>query len=335
MLVGVGEGSATGICPVEMLDLAKIIDPYIGPSGPKWDIQWVPVSGTKSRVIMILVDPSKYGQAPFPCCANEDGVNDGRIYIRAEGQTREVRSGEFDFLMTRSNATSSPTAEVSVEILGDISALSCDESRTLEEYLDKTRTHLLRPLKTAAKRGENSTLKLIGGDAHAASQLARLSLPEGNYRKAHSEHKKLLKELEKRSPEEYLENIEKWEDEFRASWNVSLLRIASSRITPAIVRLENLTKSFLKGVELKVQLKGPSLSLGYTNPEWIRGPSDLDLPSPPRIWGPGLKSFGSDSIIPSSASFIRVLPACSPSPSITYNNDEPVTLRILIDELRP
>ncbi|MGB5937265.1 MAG: hypothetical protein WBG76_15555 [Ornithinimicrobium sp.] len=47
MVVGVAQGAITGIPPVEMMEISKAIQQYVGPAGPRWDIVWVPVNKIK------------------------------------------------------------------------------------------------------------------------------------------------------------------------------------------------------------------------------------------------------------------------------------------------
>lgn len=49
MIIGVARGAITGIPPVEMMEISKVIQKYIGAAGPRWDIVWVPVGGSADR----------------------------------------------------------------------------------------------------------------------------------------------------------------------------------------------------------------------------------------------------------------------------------------------
>lgn len=95
MIIGVAHKSITGIPPVEMMEISKVIQQYVGAAGPRWDIVWVPIDGTDNQVLVVLVDPPRMGQGPFPCRSNGESLSDGRIYIRADGETREANSEEW------------------------------------------------------------------------------------------------------------------------------------------------------------------------------------------------------------------------------------------------
>jgi hypothetical protein len=87
MIVGFAANGAEGVPPVEML--AQVIQPILGADGPRWDIVRVPVPGSTKQVVIALVDPPQMGQAPFVCRASGEGLQDGRIYYRADGETRD------------------------------------------------------------------------------------------------------------------------------------------------------------------------------------------------------------------------------------------------------
>lgn len=87
MVIGVAPGHARDVPPIEVLEIDKIVSRYLGASGPRWDLVRVPVSDSENEVLVIVVDPPKDGQQPFPCRRDGDGLVDGRIHIRADGET--------------------------------------------------------------------------------------------------------------------------------------------------------------------------------------------------------------------------------------------------------
>ncbi|WP_260273325.1 hypothetical protein [Propionibacterium freudenreichii] len=101
MIIDVAKDAITGIPPVEMMELSKVIQQYVGAAGLRWDIIWVPIEGSRNQVLMILVDPPKAGQGPFPCRASGESLTNGRIYVRADGATREATADEVDLLVQR------------------------------------------------------------------------------------------------------------------------------------------------------------------------------------------------------------------------------------------
>ena len=70
--------------------MSKVIQPFLGVPGPRWDVFRVPIENSIRQVLVIVVEPPGPGQPVFVCRANGDGLTDGRVYIRADGETREA-----------------------------------------------------------------------------------------------------------------------------------------------------------------------------------------------------------------------------------------------------
>jgi hypothetical protein len=74
LVIGVSKSVVAGIPPVEMMDIAKVVQQYVGAAGPRWDVVWVPIEGSANQVLVVLVDPPKAGQGPFPCRSSGDSL---------------------------------------------------------------------------------------------------------------------------------------------------------------------------------------------------------------------------------------------------------------------
>src|SRR5690606_15388642 len=98
MIIGIADGDILGVPPIEIKDIEEIVVRYIGPSGPRWDLIHVPVADSDNSVLVVTVEPPEDGQELFPCRKDGDNLYNGRIYIRADGQTREARADEIDLL---------------------------------------------------------------------------------------------------------------------------------------------------------------------------------------------------------------------------------------------
>lgn len=325
MIIGVAEGAITGIPAVEMMEISKVIQKYVGAAGPRWDIVWAPVVGSTNQVLVVIVDPPKLGQMPFPCRASGDSLTDGRIYIRADGETREANSEELDLLIQRGASGAQVEVDFAVEVLGEIASVTTDEEGTVDAYVSKVRARLIdampRPEPQSTDAGSLSA-GLAGLSAYRAA-LDGLSPVES-----------ALMEPEQRSEEEYLESIDRWESRFRAAWTAALPKIAASQLRPAIVRIVNRTTTFFHDVEVNLHLEGDIFAFDYSEPEWADDFSDLELPHPPRKWGPTQRSLG----IPNYASLGHLYTPSATQyvpPSISYKNGGSVDLNLDVGELRP
>lgn len=322
MIIGVAQGAITGIPAVEMMEISKVIQRYVGAAGPRWDIVWVPVEGSANQVLVIIVDPPKLGQAPFPCRASGDSLTDGRIYIRADGETREANSEELDLLIQRGSAGAQVEVDFAVEVLGEIASVAVDKESTVVEYLSKMRARLIDAMPRPEPQSTDSGSLRAGLSAYRAA-LDGLSPVVST-----------LMEPEQRSEEEYLESIDSWESKFRAAWTAALPKIAASQLRPAMVRITNRTTTFFHDVEVNLHLEGEIFAFDYSKPEWADDFSDLELPHPPRKWGPRQRSLG----IPAFANMGQLYTPSATQytpPSISYKNGGSVDLSLDVGELRP
>jgi hypothetical protein len=146
MVIGVAPGRITGVPPIEILDIDKVVSAYIGPHGPHWDLIHVPVERSGNTVLVILVDPPQDGQDAFLCRKDGENLANGRIYIRADGETREARAPEVDLLLVRGKRTVTAEVGFEVDVLGYAYPVEIDGQRTVEAQITKTVQRLLQEL---------------------------------------------------------------------------------------------------------------------------------------------------------------------------------------------
>lgn len=323
MVIGVGKGSIVGIPPVEMMEIAKIVQQYVGAAGPRWDIVWVPIEGSANQVLVVLVDPPVDGQGPFPCRSSGESLTNGRIYIRADGETREANADEVDLLIQRGSTASKVEIDFVVELIGEVSPISHDEDRTIEEYLSRQTARLLRALPAPEPPDEgddgypiNSSLAGLSGFKAVSSFASAMMTPED------------------RTEEEYRASIKLWSERFHAAWASARSRIAASLLTPIVVKVTNRTTVFFHDVEMKLHLEGEVFATDFVDPEWADDFSDLKLPHPPRVWGPTQRVLN----IPDYSHMAYAHPSTPGQyipPSVSFKNGGSVDLDLDIGELRP
>ncbi|MGP3536012.1 hypothetical protein ACTU3I_14525 [Microbacterium sp. RD1] len=331
MLIGVAFGSITGIPPVEMMEIAKVVQQYVGAAGPRWDVVWVPIEGSSKQVLIVIVDPPQLGQAPFPCRSNGESLTSGRIYIRADGETREANADEFDLLVARGAASPKIEVDFRVELVGDVSPVSLDADRTVEAYVDRERTRLIAalpveepPVKEPLAPG--SLADLATGVRGFAALSPRI---QGMSQVANA-----MMIPEERTEDAYRASIDSWEAQFRNAWGAAAPRIAASQLTPIIVRVTNRTTTFFHDVELKLHLEGDVFAYDYVDPEWADNMSSLELPRPPRMWGPRQRDLGISNY--ANLGYMQPsIPGTYVAPSVSFRNGGSVDLDLDIGELRP
>ena len=90
MILGVAEADVRRLERFEAKDFVGAVQQYVGEPGPRWDFQRIRVDDDRD-VIVVTVDPPQAGDPIWPCCREGISLIDGRIYIRADGETRERR----------------------------------------------------------------------------------------------------------------------------------------------------------------------------------------------------------------------------------------------------
>jgi hypothetical protein len=106
----------------------------------------VPIKDSANSVLVILVGPPQDGPDAFVCRKDGEGRANGRIYIRADGDTSEAFAREVDQLLERGKRSTAAEIGFDVEVLGYANPLELDEQRTLEAYITSTVQGLLRAL---------------------------------------------------------------------------------------------------------------------------------------------------------------------------------------------
>ncbi|MCU1482167.1 MAG: hypothetical protein JWQ19_2953 [Subtercola sp.] len=304
MVLGVGAGSTSGIESVEALDIERGIRPYLSVNGPRWDLQRVPVDAGR-EVLLILVDPPKMGQPPFPCFKDGPGLHNGQIIIRADGETRQA-TGEEVLQLQHRGRQDRPDVDLAVVVEGRAVLYSCNQG-VLEEHIDRESARLLAALRTAS-------LKNPFGMSSVAL-MASMGQRE-----------------EKRSEDEYRHEIESWTTACATSWPTAVDAVAAMLTAPTTMTIANREQSFLEDVEVEIHLEGPVRGLRPVSRKRF-AQYDL-LPSPPRIWGPwvdrsmfSVPNFGSSSY--------QYAPTVPTLPTVNFRNGGSVNIQVHVGDLRP
>ena len=327
MIIGVSEGEITGIPPVEMMEISKVVQQYVGAGGPRWDVVWVPIEGSTNQVLLIVVDPPKLGQAAFVCRATGETLTSGRSYIRAEGETREANADEVDLLLKRGSTLPKAVVNLRVELIGDISAVTMNDDLTIEQYLGLKRRQLLGALPSKEPVPPTGSKKPLSVEEKMAAAIAPAV-------KKFSAMIDAMSAPEDRTEEQYREEIGRWETNFRNAWGIAKAQIVLSQLTPIIVKVTNLSTTFFQGVEVKLHLDGQISAYDYVNPALISDLTDLELPRPPRLWGPRPPTWISPQLTGlvdmSYMTRKNLLP-----PSVSFRNGGSVDIELEVGELRP
>lgn len=326
MIIGVAQGAITGVPPVEMMEISTIVQKYLGASGPHWDVIWVPIDGTPNQVLLVIVDPPKYGQGPFVCRANGESLTDGRVYIRDEGQTREAKSEELDLLIQRGSIGTQVEVDFQVEVLGEIAFVTLDEERTIDEYVSAEREWLINAMLESKQQAKGVVASST--DSFAQIDAARAAFLDLTLMFNQSNG------LKRCSEKDYRESIDQWEDDFRSAWTTVIPKIAASQLRPVCIRVANRTTTFFHDVEVKLDLDGDIFVCEYVDPEEVENIVDRDLPEPPLEWGQTRRSLDFQHFSSMSHLCVQSAPQYF-RPSISYKNGSPMVLSLNVGDLRP
>lgn len=358
MVIGVAPGDARGVPPVEILEIDKIISQYIGAGGPHWDLIRVPVEGSTNEVLVIVINPPQEGQGPFLCRKDSNGLTDGAIYIRADGATRVAKSDEVELLLQRGKQQAVPEVAFEVAIDGVAHPIEVNETRTLEAQLARTTRQLLdalpqpepEPAPEPAPR-QTDAIRATGvgfGDYAGSSGMASATFAEmmkphtSALAKAAAELSKstaisslVNTEPEKRTEEQYRAAIQKWEKRSRERWPSAVDALAGRLVEGITIRVKNATKTFFHDVEVKIHLDGVVRGVDYFDDDRIQL-SDLDLPTPPRRWGPVSRPMFDAGLHMPPGAYLpsNYIPSSYRSP-LDWHNSGSIDLRLDVGELRP
>lgn len=273
MVVGASGGCASGIPPVEALEIQKAVLPFLGADGPRYDIVRVPCEASDNEVLVLVVDPPVWGQGPFICRRSGDGqLRDGAVFVRADGETREARADELGQLIHRGQVG---LAQVNfgVRVIGVVRPVIVDHERTVEEFIARHRSRLLAAMERGKVSEEPGKLPLDPfrptlGSASFLRMMQSFTTPE------------------QRSESDYLSSVENWERTVRRVWQGGVMRLIGARAQPAEVEVANIEKTFFHDVEVKLHLEGPVWGAKNRAPNHVLNHENLGLPAPPRAWGP-------------------------------------------------
>lgn len=297
MLLGVGGGRALGVPAFEAQDLGRDMTKWLGVDGPKWDFERV--STEDGDVIAIIADPPT-GDV-WTCRADGEGLADGDIYVRADGNTRKATGDEVRAMLTRV-ASRTPTIDVRVQVDGAVAGLRVDEER-LAEGVEARAAAYQRQVEPPPTRSAVFNVPAISG---------------------------LGIDRDTRSRGQFLTEVEQWRTKALAAPSLGLVPLAGRMLDCVRVEVQNLSRTFLSDVRIDIEFEGDVLAAEWLDREDGALP-DLFLDSP-LDWG--------EKTVLSSVDYMalrRAMPVTSRSRHgmVQIQRTQPAHLVLLLDNLRP
>ncbi|MGF0118832.1 hypothetical protein ACQFYA_21265 [Promicromonospora sp. Marseille-Q5078] len=251
LLLGVGNGTATGIGPFEAQDLEREVQKFTGANGPGWDYEHIPVNSGRD-VIAIVVDPPT-GRI-WPCLADGEGMTNGDIYLRGDGKTEKATGAEVQAMFTRAGTTTTASLpDIAVEFLGEALAIRVDRDR-ITRWVEDTAQDYLDDMDPPAP---SSGFPLAGLAAPAI--------------------------VERRSKGEFRREVQRWRESALSDPTTGVYQIAARQAVGLRLRVKNPVKRPLRDVRIDVELDDPARALDWEAPDEDK-PLTL-FPGRPVDWG--------------------------------------------------
>jgi hypothetical protein len=99
VIIGAEPGSLTGTNIIDAADLDKGLIKYLGGDGPEWSPTYVCIGG--KNVLVIVVEPPKWGDRIHTLRQQFDGTQAGTVFIRSQSESRQANPEEFRLLEQR------------------------------------------------------------------------------------------------------------------------------------------------------------------------------------------------------------------------------------------
>jgi hypothetical protein len=298
MLLGVGSGTTHGIAAFEAQDLARDVARWVGVDGPTWDFERIRAG--QLDVIAVVVDPPT-GDV-WTCRADGDGLANGDIYVRADGNTRKATGDEVRAMVSRARS-SSPMVDVEIEMLGEVNALGVDLD-FLGQWIDWREVNY----RMQAEPKPDS-----GSAAHGLAAFMALNMTHDT-----------------RSVAEFLAEVSAWHEKAVAAPVDGIVSTAGRLFAGVRVRIKNRTKTFLHDVRLDIGINDSVRATDWLDPERAE-PIDLFPDSPIDM---GMKDLSQSIALAGIAARSATFPR-SRHGILDIRRGEPAKLVMMMDSLRP
>ena len=222
MVIGVeSNGELSEVLRCEDQEINSQIEGYLGGEAIHWFTHWIHPSGDfKKGVLFLLVPPPQNGDQIRWCRKDGVGLTDGAIYVRSRGETRIAKGLDLEMLTRRAGTSSSQTWGLAVEMHG--AAIS-----DLSSFHDAAQDIVLQRADEMRKSVSGSGVAAIMGGAPY---------------------------LERRSKEEYLDEIQEWQERLADHASALSESLMLETLPPLSLTVTNEVESFVEDLRLEFTL---------------------------------------------------------------------------------
>ncbi|RCG17272.1 ATP-binding protein [Sphaerisporangium album] len=291
LVVGISPGALTGVTPIDVVDLDQGLTPYLGKEDqPRWRATFVPLTrgGVTAQVLIVEIDPPRWGDPPYYICKEYDGARDGEIFIRVNGATRPPKSHELKALHERFRR-GAQEIQVELRVVAGAPVQPIDTRlEVVDDWLASRRRDAMASLvsweqKQAADRPTRSYSSLGSGEPV-------------DYPRLFSAFDQFTKTTpETRTPEEYRQQVEAYVRKCAERWPGLVVAGAAAHIAPIELELINALPANLTDVEVELYIPGDVHAVRPRSARTqVANEQFVDLPHPPLPYGPRVESIFSD-----------------------------------------
>lgn len=244
LVLGISENKIVGIEGFEAKDLEREVQKFTGVDGPIWDFERIPLDGDRD-VIVVIADPPV--GVIWPCLSDGEGLLNGEIYIRNDGETKKASGAEVKAMLARvPRQAALPLIDVS--LLGNIYVVLVNREN-LETWIENQYRLYLDQIAPSA-----TTYPFLSG-------VSGLS--------------------DRRTKQEFRDAVEAWREKALQNPMSGIAEIASKLFQGVRLRASNPSRTFLKDVRIEIELPDDVVAL-----EWSEPDDDLAVfPDRPKSWG--------------------------------------------------
>ncbi|MFI9552341.1 helix-turn-helix domain-containing protein [Nonomuraea endophytica] len=284
LVVGIAPGELPGVDPVDIVVLDQGLAPYLGKQPLRWRATYIPVTqgGCTAQVLIVEVDPPRWGDEIFCMCKEYDGVRDGTIFVRGNGFTLPATSHEVKALGLRQQR-GTQEVEVELRVLAGTPLRPVNTGpEAAQQWLDGLRRKALASLPAEGRPAAASGRSYVS-DARSEAELEyavgkALSRAMGDL---------VRTKPETRTAEEYHAEVEEYLRQCAQAWPDLVVHGAAAHLAPLELELVNPLPANLAEVEVRLDISGDVQSV-LPRPAMAREANELflRLPRPPRPYGP-------------------------------------------------
>lgn len=227
MLLGVGGGAAPGIPGFEAMDLSRDVQKFMGVDGPNWDFDRIPGDGGQDVIAIVVAPPT--GEV-WTCRADGDGLNDGDIYVRADGETRKAKGDEVRAMVERATTSAAPSINVEVDMVGEVAVAHIDQAV------------LVDAIESAGQALIDQAIPRRGSEPYGGTAASIIAAASYTY--------------DRRSKEEFKAEVEAWLAKARKFPEAGVLKALGRAREGVQVRVRNRSRTFLRDVRIDIEIDG-------------------------------------------------------------------------------